>query len=218
MCLNSHMPPQQTYMPYGQTPAPVPGPEQYDFILNGNHKPASRFTTPRSMTGRILVVAGGGAVLLIAALVLVSILSKPTATNVTALESIAQRQTELARISQTPILAASSQTTQNFAATTMLSLLSEQQAFVSFLQQRGVKVSSSVLQATKDSSTDTTLKNAQTSGDYDQQYVAVADSQLNSYEQALRQEFTASKDASERQLISNAYMYAKLLSQQSTQQ
>ena len=211
------MPPQQTVIMPGQAPTPANN-GQFDFIVNANHNAGSGFFSANApLKTRILVVAVGAAVLLTLALVLVAVLSRVGSINSADLVGIAQRQAELARISQTPVTSADAQPTRNFAATTMLSLVSEQQSIVHFLAQHGTTVSAPVLQARKNTQTDTALKNAQTSGSYDQTYISLAQSQLQAYSQALKQAFQSAPTVAEKLLLQDAYNQAQLLIAQSSQ-
>ena len=168
--------------------------------------------------GRLLIVVGGLAVLGIAAWIFFGvILAKKPAVDPAAFTAIAQRQAELARISQGPVQNATSLDTQNFAATTQLSLLTDQQAIVGLLQKNGVKVSPKTLAALKSSQTDTELQQAKASGTYDQTYIATAQSQLDAYEQALKQLFANTTSVTARQVLSAEYAHAQLLVQLSKQ-
>ncbi|HVU59711.1 MAG TPA: hypothetical protein VHC98_02640 [Candidatus Saccharimonadales bacterium] len=216
------MPPQQPTP--GYTPAPVPPVEsgQYDFIMNygKNHRSfGSGLPTPGSAVSRALIFGGGVlALIIIAWLFFGVLLAKKPPVDAAAWIGIVQQQSELARISQDPVRQATGEPTQNFAETTRLTLLSDQQLLLTYLQQQGIKKpSNSVLAAKKNTQTDTDLQTAQTNGVYDQTYISVATDQLAAYEQALKQAFTSSKGAHGRQLLSDAYAHAQLLAQQSKQ-
>lgn len=211
------MPPQQTVFTPGQAPTPANN-GQFDFIVNANHGGGSSFFSANApLKTRILIVAGGAAVLLTLALVLVAVISRAGSINSADLVNVAQRQAELARISQTPVTSADAQLTRNFAATTMLSLVSEQQTIIHFLAQNGTAVSTQVLQARKDAQTDTALKDAQTNGSYDQTYLSITKTQLQAYSQALKQAFQSASTIDEKFMLQDAYSQAQLLLAQSSQ-
>lgn len=214
------MPPTQPNNGFGpvNTTPPSLGPEPYDFIRNyGTNKQRVPLLSGTSLKNRILIVVGGVMVLLLLVWVFAAIVSRASNASAAALIALAQRQTELARISQQPVQRATAAATQTFAVTTQLSLLTDQQTFVSFLSHHGISVSAKTLQATANAQTDAALQTAQTAGTYDQTYISIAQSELTSYEQALKQTYTSAKNLSERQLLSQAYDNAKLLSQQSSQ-
>lgn len=210
------MPPQQTIYTPGETPPSNTG--QYDFIVNGSsHASSGLFSANASLKTRILVVAIGSGLLLIAALLFAAIISRAGGINSSDLVGVAQRQMELARISQAPVTGADTQATQDFAATMMLSLISEQQVILHFLAQNGTSVNGQVLQARQSSLTDKTLKNAQTSGTYDQTYISIAREQLQSYVQALKTAYHNAPTKAEQQLLQDTYDQAQLLITQSSQ-
>ncbi|HEU4966252.1 MAG TPA: hypothetical protein VFT53_02095 [Candidatus Saccharimonadales bacterium] len=219
------MPPTQQTPNYGPT-MPIPtGPQdtsQFDFIMGGSgqkHAPTAGFGGSSSAAKRVGLVAGGFAVLGILVWVFVSVLMKPAGIDATALLAIAQKQTELARISQTPALNAVQQPTQNFAETTYLTMLTNQATFVAYIANHGTpKPTSKTLSATKNTQTDTSLQNAQAAGTYDTTYITTAKNQLTAYSQALAQAYASSKRTSERQLLQDAYNQAQLLVTMSAQQ
>jgi len=204
---------------------PIPtGPQdtnQFDFIMGPGqkHSPAASSGGGAPATKRIALVAGGFVVLAVLIWVFISAITKPTGVNTTALLAIAQQQTELARISQTPASNAVQQPTQNFAETTYLTMLTNQTAFVNYISTHGApKPSSKTLSATQNAQTDTNLQNAQAAGTYDSTYVSTAKNQLTAYSQALAQAYASSKRASERTLLQDAYNQAQLLLTMSGQQ
>ncbi len=202
----------------GQAPGNTPPPGQYDFIMqNANHNSGGLFSANAPIKTRILVVAGGCAILLVIALIFFAILSRPAGLSVSTLVGIAQKQTELARISQTPSENATGQAVQNFAATTRMTMLSERQIFVTFLQTHGSSVDPKTLQATRSLKTDQDLLAAKSSGTYDQIYIAIAQAQLAAYEQSLKAAFNAATTQSQRKLLNDAYMHAELLIAESKQ-
>jgi hypothetical protein len=210
------MPPLQ---PYGNTPA-GPNPDNYDFIVNyGKHRhPNQLFSINNSSLKTRLMVAGAGGIFLIIIIwILVALITSSGGTATTPLVSITQQQNEMARVSLAASQVATEQPTQNFAITTELSLLTEQQAFINFLHGLGSSPSSSVLQATRNSGTDSTLLTAKNNGTYDQTYLTIAKSELTTYEHSLQQAYPKTSSMTERQLLSTAYNQAQLLLQQSNQ-
>ncbi len=210
------MPPSQ---PYGPAPS-EPKPEQYDFIVNyGKHSHSNKLIAldNTSLKTRLLVTGIGGFVLIVIIWILVALLSSSTTSVSSPLTSIVKQQADIAQVSLAAGQTATEQPTQNFAITTDLSLLSEQNAFVTYLRSLGSKPSSNDLQATPNSKTEASLRAAQNAGVYDQTYIAIAQSQLTTYEHSLQQAFANTNNLKERQLLSSAYNQAQLLMQQSTQ-
>jgi type II secretory pathway component PulM len=210
------MPPQQ--QPYYPPPQPPNhGPEQYEFIMNaGSQRPSGLKGVTSS--NRLIYIIGGVLVLLIVVWILLSAVKGGQQTNGTTLFTLAQEQTELARISRQPATSASQQQTQNFAETTQLNMLTEQQAFTTYLQQHGVKVNAKTLSATSNAKTDADLQDAQTNGSYDQVYISITQSELAAYQHSISQTYASAKLASEKQLLQKAYGEAQLLVDMSKQQ
>ena len=201
---------------YGNGPTlPSPGPEQYDFIMNAGPNQPLRLYGGNPANTRLFIVFGGAILALILIWIFLSLLSKATSINTTPILALAEQQNELSRISTDPSQRAFSQATQNFAITTELGLITDQQTFLSFLKKYGTNPSPQTLASTANPKTDNTLKEAQTTGSYDQTYLAIAQSQLNSYEQALKQAYATAKNSNEKKMLNIAYAHAQLLIQQS---
>jgi hypothetical protein len=212
------MQPQQPTYPPGQAPIPQ-NTGQYDFIVNtGNHRSGGLLSANTPMKTRIVVVAGGGVALLVLALLFFALLSNTGNNNNDALIAVAQRQAELVRISQQPVTQADQQATQNFAATTYTSLMSDEQVILHVLALHNAKVSSSQLAARQNPQTDSQLASAKGSGTYDQTYLSIAQSQLNAYIQALKTAYTGAPTLGEKQDLKDAYDQAQLLVTMSSQQ
>lgn len=217
-----YMPPTQPTPNYGPT-MPIPSTpqdsSQYDFIMNNMPQPVMYGKgNSSSFKTRIALVVGGFIVLSVLALVFLSIMRKPTTINAATLLTLTQKQAELARISQAPGLNAVQQPTRNFAETTYLTLLTNKVQFIDFItSHHGSKPSSKQLEAARNTQTDSTLQDAQTTGTYDSSYISIAQTQLNEYEQSLSRAYAASKSASERQLLQDAYTEAQLLTTMGSQ-
>jgi hypothetical protein len=200
--------------------APIPPTNQYDFIVNaGKSGPSTLLPSVNnsSLKTRLLVAGTGVLVLIILFWVFMALISGSSNSNITPLISLAQQQNEIARVSAESAQDAVLQPTQTFAITTSLSLLSEQRSFLTYLRSLGSVPTSSILQATRNSKTDVTLKTSQGNGNYDQTYISITQSELASYEHNLKQAFAATKIVKERQLLEVAYQQAQLLVQQSNQ-
>jgi hypothetical protein len=199
-------PPQSAYGPVS-TP-PLGG--NYDFILNSNRGSSPDLLARLPMRNRIVVVCGGFAILILAAWMLFSIINGKPGTA-PQLVRLAQQQQELARISDAPGRNATSFAVRDFAATTELSLASEQQTLLKFLNGTGTKLQTQTLAAMVSKTTDDQLKNAQASGTYDETYNSIAKQQLNTYISTLSQAYQNSKTTAERTILKNAYDHAQML-------
>ena len=184
---------------------------QYDFIVSYNGHHAGSWLLRASLKTRIMVVGGGLIVLLLLGWIFVALLTAGSNAGVQNLTALTEEQTELARISLDPTLRADQATTQNFASTTRLSLMSDEQAFVDYLTSVNATPSADTLALGRNGATDTQLQNARASGTYDQTYISIARTQLQTYAGNLQRAFNATSNRSERQLLSSAYAHAQLL-------
>lgn len=186
-------------------------PNQYDFIVSSGKNQSNSWLVTASLKTRITVVVVGLVILLLIGWIGIALLNNSSNSNLQNIVILVEEQNELARISQDPITNAAQETTQNFAVTTRLSLMSDQQAFLSYLSSYSVKPSDQVLSARQSAQTDTSLTAAKANGTYDQTYVSIAQKQLNTYASGLKQAYTDASSAQEKQLLNNAYNHAQLL-------
>lgn len=207
------MPPTQPDQP-NLAPPDTP----YDFIVNKEQSKSIinplKFSLPKN---RLIIAISGGLILLILIIIFVVILSNLTTPSTAQLVSIVQEQNELAQISATPAQSATSQSTQTFAITTNLSMLSQQQLFLAFLHQLGSNPSSSILTGLNNPKVNADLAAAQTDGTYDQTYISIAQSDLTNYQSSLKQAAASTKNLQEQKILQTAYNQAQLLIQQSQQ-
>jgi hypothetical protein len=198
---------------------PPPPPEAYDFIVN-YHKSSSPLRlfqfNNKPLKTRLALALGGGLSLIIIISVLVALLSGNSTSGTSSLLSLIQQQSTIANLAASAAQNASLQPTQNFAMTTNLSVLSQQQSFINFLHNIGISASNNT-QAANNQQLMAKLQNAQSNGSYDQTYISLAQAELNNYKNSLAQTFTTTNNLAEKQLLQNTYDQVKLLLQQSTQ-
>lgn len=198
----------QPQQPYSPTP-------NYDFIMSPAPPPKKSLVplpTSGSMLQRIAIVAGGFVILLIIIIVFASLLK--SGGNNAPLVSIAQQQNELIRVATLGTQQATDQSAKNFAQSTELSLITEQQQLLSYLKTNGTKVSPKQLALTKNTQTDTQLSAAQAASTFDSTFEDVMHTQLTAYTQALKTTFAKTTGPKGRQLLSNDYSATNLLLQQ----
>lgn len=195
--------------------APIAEPQNPYEFLTAPAPPARRSLPglgPNSpVAQRLLIIVGGLAVVVIVLGVLASSLFGGGNTNIKGLTLAAQQQAEIARVSQFGAQQAVSQNVKNFAASTQLSILSDQQQLITFLQKNGQKISPKQLGLAQNPKTDAALTTAQAASTYDETFTAIVQNQLKSYGQNLKQTFAISKSPSERQILKNDYAHAQLL-------
>lgn len=185
----------------------------YDFILNSGNQPKSSLPlplpTPDTSTkkGRIILVSVVGMIGLIIAIVGYSIISGAGKTDINALVSIAAKQTELMRVAGLSKDKAQSLSTSSLAATVSTTLLSDQQAIIDVLKNNGKKISAKELSSAKSSKTDTALDTASKNNRFDEEFIATLQTQLTSYQQALKNRYNSSSSSSEKKALNNAYTH-----------
>lgn len=168
------------------------------------------------MKQRILVVLGGISILIILFIIFMNLISGGNG-DTTTLTSIAQQQNEISRVASIGIQSGTSQSTKNFAVSAQLGLATDEQELVNYVAKHGKKLSPKALGATENPKTDAALTAASAASNFDETFSSVMDSELKSYSQSLKQAFTKTKSASERQLLRDEYSNAQLLLQQLNQ-
>jgi hypothetical protein len=191
---------------------------QYDFIMSPG-KPPKRGLLPgggNSMGKRIAVVAFLLAIVIVLIIVVMTIVNSgggSTAKLVTA----AQHQNEIIRIAKLATTSGAQQSTQatsNFTQTCLLSVTTEQQQLVSYLASHGKKLGVKDLGLAKNASTDASLTAAVAASNFNTVYLSVMKTQLQSYQTALQDAFNSTTNATARQLLSDDYTSAQLLTKQ----
>ncbi len=226
---NHTMNPQQQNGQYPSTPpvhppAPqpgTPGHDPYDFILNPQRpaKPPVRLLPTGNSTLQRVAIAGGGLVVLIILFAIVaSILGNSGKSGTTGITTVAQEQTELARIATDGVLNATSPTAQNLASTVQVTMTSAQAQTVAYLTSTGHKLSTKTLALKQSATTDTTLQNAKAASTYDAAFTTIIQSELTSYETSLRTAFVAKPGPKGQALLQSQFNAAKLLDTLSHQQ
>jgi len=200
------MPPQQIQ----NVSAPTPD-NQYDFIVNYNHRPGNNWLLQSSMKTRIIIFSGGLLALLLIGWIFIALLSASSGSSAQSLTALAQEQAELARVASSASQNTNSGTTLNLASTVRLSMLSDEQVFVHYLGSINANPSSDTLAQGTNTQTDTQLSNAKTNGTYDQTYATITDQELTTYVNDLKKAFNATSNTNERQILSSAYQNAQLL-------
>jgi len=187
--------------------------QPYDFITDpGEPSGGSAFSLPGSNSTimRAVYVSGGLFVLLIAFLIVKGILNHNP--GLATLTGIAQDQQELIHLSTE----ASGQpsltiTDQNFAATSQLSLGSDQGAIIKYIVGSGAKIKIKTLNLKISSATDAQLLSAATAGIYDQTFKTVMNAKLAAYDSDLKLAYNSTGDKNKRALFSSDYNQVQLL-------
>lgn len=184
----------------------------YDFILNTNHKPKrSLLPSVNSTQSRIMIAIGGAFVLIVVAVLAFSILSGAGNEAKAQLLKSAQQQTEIIRISQQGIDRAKGAAAKNLAVTTNLSLQSDQAALLTSLKTQGLKPSPKDLALGKKQTTDTTLTNAEQSNNFDSVFIETIRKELLAYQKTLQIAYEATSSKSLKDTLNKQLQHAELL-------
>lgn len=217
------MQPQQPYYVPPQMPAPspppvTPGQDPYGFIMNPGKSPRRGLG---SLLGggapkqRLLLLGGAAVVGLIFIIIIASAVFGGNG-NSAPYVKVAQDQTEIARVAGLAVRQPSgvAQATQNFALTTQLSLTSDRQQLVSYLQKHGVKIGDKTLTALQNPQTDQQLTAALTTNSYDSIFLDLMKTDLGKYQAALKTAYASSTSTTTRQLLNDEYANTNLLLEQ----
>ncbi len=197
-------------MQANQPPAPAPSEPQgpYDFILN-SEKPLKKGLAGKPGSSgqkqRIIFVVLGGLGMLTAILVFFSVLSSSGKGNTDVLLAMIPHQAEIVRIADVGITKARSPATRNFAATTSLTVETDQQAITSLLKKHGQKISTQQIAAKKSTETDSKLTAAEKNNRFDETFDTYMVTALTAYQALLKQAYDASASTTEKQTLGNSF-------------
>jgi hypothetical protein len=181
----------------------------YDFILNAK---SSKTPSTGGVKGgpKLLYVAIGG-VLLVVVLFIVLSLGKGSG-NSQGLVSIAEQQTELARVAALNSDQLTSESTMDYAITTQLSMITAQQTLLSYLKANGVTIDPSKLaQQATDPRTDAALTAAQSNGSLDSAMTSELTTELERYNATLRSVYQQSSSPTTQALLKGFFDDSNLL-------
>lgn len=200
-------------------PTPAAPTTPYDFFMKPqrNNRPAGKIggLIPPAKAGnkkvRIAMVAGG----LIGLLVIFSIVQAllPKDSSGQELIGIAQAQTEAIRVSDLGNKADASDI-RFWAINSNLSLTSDKNALLSYMQKNHFTYSAKALSATHNAKTDQSLKDATSSSTYDSTFKPLYLAQLHSYLTLLKQRQVNSTGPNEQKLLASCIDHVNLLLQQ----
>lgn len=139
------------------------------------------------MKGRIIVVAVGLAVLLIIFVIIMSILGNAGKGQNQAFIEIAQRQTEIIRLSTLAEQKAKVLETRSYATTVRMSFTTAQSDMTSVLASHGVnqKSLSKQLSASKNAKSDQALTEAEKNNRFDETWTELINTEINNYKKQL---------------------------------
>jgi len=168
--------------------------------------------TAKSFWLKIGLFAGGAAVLLIIAGILISALGPKG--SVPGMIAIAQRQQEIVRIASAATGKAATQDTKNFAANVGISVGSSQGQILKFLSARGHKIGRTDLALDHDAKTDSLLLAAASANSYDSAAVSNLTEQLQTYETLVRSTYKQTNNKVSKALLQTCFDSADALLKQ----
>jgi hypothetical protein len=189
---------------------------QYDFILDS--APKNR-PTIGGKRGLLLILGFAVGVVLLLWLIL-SLVFGGNGSATAPYVNLAGQQAEMIRLTTAATSGDNLQTgdAKSFAANTLLTLSTDQQATVALLSRNGVKLKAQDLAANKNTTLDKSLADAQQNGTYDKTYIDTMQNLLKKYQTKLQQTFSAAQSNNEKQLLQKEFKNAALLYEQSSQQ
>ena len=182
----------------------------YEFIVNPNNPQKSGGLFKGNKFLQKIAVLVGGTVLLLTVLGILISVFVPNNNSTATLTSIAQQQQEIIRVA-TLGARATSQDTQNFAATTQYTLMTSQGQVITYLGQHGTKLSAKQLAVGHDATTDATLTAATATSTFDSALKDSLISQLKTYRAALSKAYTASSNKTVKTLLQKSDNSARIL-------
>jgi hypothetical protein len=206
------MNPQQPNGPYPPPPASNP----YDFIMSANKPPKATIVPggSNSFIMKLVLIIGGAIILVVVTVVVVNVIFG-SKTNVSDLTTITETQQEIARVANqnTQI---SDPTILGAAISARLTVLTQQQLLLTYLNTHGVKVSAKQLALKKDATTDRQLVQAQATSTVDITFTQILRQQLQDYATSLKTAYTNAKttNTKERALLATDYSQTQMLLRQ----
>lgn len=171
--------------PNNQNPAPPPGqfdPSQFDFIMNPPQQ--KRSLIPGGPTQRILIfIAGAGIGLVLILFLFFAIFGGDD--SVDQLVPIAQRQTEIVRISSEASRKAGGPQAQKLATLTNSVIATDQKNTIDYMAKNGRKINQKELALGQSAKTDEELSAAEQNGRFDEVYIRITLDHLQKYQQSL---------------------------------
>ncbi len=199
-------------------PSPTPPPfipngkqNNYDFILNPLPK-KKKGLIPKGETAkqRILIVVIGGGLLLIIVILGISVLFGGK-TNADALIDLAQRQTEIIRVSELGLQKAKAPEARNLAINSKLTVQTSANLTVERLQKLGQKPKEKDLILKKNTQTDQALTDAGLNNKFDSTFVETLRSLLTDYRLTVKKLYDTTSNQTEKQFLAASFDGVTLL-------
>lgn len=199
-------------------PAPPPyqpntaGHDPYDFI-NNPAQPAKKRLIPGgdSKKSKLITIGVGAVVLVLLALVAGVFISSRGSGVKNDYLTLVQQQAELIRISDIGTTKASQSEAKNLAITTKLTLSSQQTGLLKLAKKAGASTDAKSLALGKDTKTDTLLKTAEQTNQFDSALIKNLRTGLKKYQATLKKLHDASSSKSTKTTLAKDYQAVGLL-------
>ncbi len=197
---------------------PISVAQPYDFIVNPASAPRkdllSSLPGGNSILTRLVLVAGGLAVLLVIFVVFKALLGGGS--SLTSYVGIVQDQQAIIHLTNSVALQTNnvSTTNRNFAITAQLSLGSSQSKLITYLAANNTKLTPQQKVLKVSASTDKKLTASVAATTYDQTFHEIAQAKLNTYSNDLKLAYQHTKGKNGRALLQSDYNQAQLLNTQ----
>ncbi len=199
--------------PPAPPPLPVtPSHNPYDFITQPSApKRRGLLSGGSSKRQRILIIAIGAFILLLAAIGVIGLLGSSDDGLKADYLSLAQQQAELVRVCDIGISQARSSEAKNLAITTKYSILSEQPGVLGLAKKAHAQTDAKSIAAGKNSQTDTQLTTASQTNQFDTVFIKILQTNLTKYQQTLKKIHDEVPDNKTKDILSKDYANAALL-------
>lgn len=190
--------------PYQESPAPVSS-GQYDFINSPpvQKKKFSPFGGGGGMASKLKIVLIGLAVFTVVIIIFAMITGGGNGDK-DALLAVARKQNQVLNVSQTGTEKAGGNQAQSIAYNTNLTITTDQKSILSALTAGGAEVKTKELAAGVSSKITQELTTAETNGRFDEVFINIVKSELESYQATLKTTFPNIKSKKSQQKLSEA--------------
>lgn len=182
-----------------------PTPNPYDFITNPGKAPKTPLFGGNSLGKKVVLIVGGAIAFMIIAGVALTLFGNGNQSNTAGLKSLVAEQQELARVAGIGAKKAQSGTLRGKAATTELSVVSQQQALKRYLEGQNIELSEEELAARKDASTDEALDSAVSSNRFDEVFDSTLSELLATYANNVENAYNGAGNENLKSVLNDAF-------------
>lgn len=193
----------------------MPQSNPYEFITNPAQQQKPKLSLPGGKNDKLMrvVVILVGIVILISLIMFgMNLLGSSKQKNINQLVTVAQKQTELIRITEIGIKKAKTKEAKDLAMTTKLTLISQQSVLSDAVKKAGSKLDSKVLVLGKDSKTDQLLTQAEQSNNFDEVFLEKLKSELTEYAQSVKNAYDTTTSTKTKEALEIQFNNAVILS------